>query len=367
MPPPPQTPESTDAQRLLETLTDNSFPAWYRKRVSRANIESGHAAYNTPNSEKPPTRYSPSQLLGCHRKHYYQYHNAPEERADPHGIYWSGTRFEEDLALPYLRDMAAEHTAYIQNSIWVDYDVETDTGPLTIRGLTDPVIVDDQGVPILPTEIKTKSKLQHQDAPDATHRAQLHAYLRGLSETYGTEVTQGAILYLSRTTLDARLFEITFDTGFWTETVLEWTETQTEYRLNGSLPPAEPRTEWECQYCPFRQRCGEGQRPVSDCGAIGFLPRFSKYPRAKILAYLAVDATRQLTPTLATHHPDLARQYPTGDWHCPRCAATYVWDGVEWDGDVTQPPRCPECSEEDSSVILSGPAPRTAAQPVEGQ
>jgi hypothetical protein len=62
-------------------------------------------------------------LLQCHRKLVYRKENAPAESEMAHGILWVGSRFEEDVVLPYLRDAVADDGLFVTNSLYVDFEL----------------------------------------------------------------------------------------------------------------------------------------------------------------------------------------------------------------------------------------------------
>lgn len=347
----------TTPELLLGNITAARFRTWYQERKYTQNIEAGTPYFNNAGFQPDPEQHSPSKLLRCHRRLFYQDNNAPEEEPDPEGIFWVGSKFEEEIVFPFLKREADNHDAYVQNSIWVDYSIETPAGDVQIKGTTDPVIVDEDAVPILPTEIKTKNSLSSVSSPNRTHRAQLHAYLVGLSKKFDVDLTTGVILYGSRQSFDVKVFRVEFDASFWTDEVLNWATEHTQYRISDDLPLAEPEVEWECNFCSYRERCGEGERHTSDSGTTGLLTRYTGYPREKLVEYLEVYPEAKLTPSLAFEHPDLSAKFGVYDWQCKRCDNTYEWDVPEWGGDVTQPPRCPDCFEGGLIELLCGPAP----------
>jgi len=351
----PSAQPSPDA--LLQGVTATQFKAWYQERQYTQNIEDGTPYFNESGYQPAPERHSPSKLLRCHRRQFYQDHNAPEEQPDLEGIFWVGSKFEEEIALPFLKHSVTNQETYVQNSIWVDYTVDTAAGDLQLKGETDPVIVDADATPILPTEIKTKRSVGDVSEPNRAHRAQLHAYLIGLSEKFDIDLTTGVILYGSRESLDIRAFRVDFDPEFWQDVVLEWAADHTEYRVSQELPPADAETDWECDFCVYRERCGQGDRHVSDSGPTGLLTRYTGYPREKLVEFLEAYPSAKLTPSLAFEFRDLASEHGVYDWECIRCDTAYAWDSVDWDGDVTQPPRCPDCSDAESFGWLRGPKP----------
>jgi CRISPR-associated exonuclease Cas4 len=343
--------------RLCEKMSAGSFESWYRKREYTKNIRQGTHYFNGPGKETSPERHSPSQLLQCQRKIAYRQQNAPEETSDPEGIFWIGSQFETEIAVPFLRDAVTGENEYVTNSIWIDFSVDTEAGELRIKGETDPVIVDVDAIPLVLTEIKTKQSVEELKAPNRHHRAQAHAYMKGLSEKHDRTVTDAIILYAGRTNLDIRSFHVEFDPYFWREVVLSWAAEHTEYRLRNELPPATPEYDWECQFCSYNERCGKGDTAFSDIGPTGLLPGVATYPKQKLVDYLDAHDNIALTPTLAHKFPELVDEYQVLDWHCRVCDATYRWDGIDWNSDAKDYPRCPDCADSEPIGMLGGPPP----------
>jgi len=236
----------TTINDVVTSVSNNGFSKWYDERQVQQNVLDGNPYFNGPSPPKPPDKHTPSKLLQCHRKATYARQNAPREGESPDGIFWIGSAFEEDIIVPYLQD-ATPDGLYVQNSLWIDDTVAVGNTTMQIRGATDPALVTADGAPVLLTEIKTTTAVEHLSAPKPHHKAQLHAYLHGLNDEYDYPVTEGLIIYASRKTLDIRAFQVTFDQGFW-QTVTEWMAAQTEYEQTGDLPPAAPERDWECNY-----------------------------------------------------------------------------------------------------------------------
>lgn len=326
-----------------DQIGSESFAEWYREREWERNIREGQPYFNGPPSVPPPEKHSPSQLLQCHRKVYYRQENAPAEQEEPEGIFWTGNQFEEDVAVPYLRHVVGDN-AYVRNSMWVDFEEETEAAPVRFKGETDPCIVNRESEPLLVTEIKTKDEVDHLDGPNRHHRTQVHAYLRGLSEKHDRDMDEAVVIYGSRTTMNVRAFRVEFDDAFWRE-VVEWAAEHTEYRDEGELPPADPEYGWECRFCDYRHRCGRSDEPYSDEGVRGFLPGFADYPRERVAEYLRAHDGAKLTPTLAREYPDLADKHGVRCWSCPSCETDFTWREIDHDSGPGEAPVCPECAD----------------------
>ena len=340
---------------LLDNITATRFKKWYQNREFRQNIRDGKPYFNGPSSVPPPERHSPSKLLQCHRKVYYRQENAPEEQDDAEGILWTGRRIEEDVVLPFLQDVVSTDQTYVRNSMWIDFTVEVQGNELRVKGVTDPVLVDKESNPLLPTEVKTTSSIEYKDSPDRRHRAQLHAYLAGLSAEHDRSLTGGVVIYVSRETFEIKVFHVEFDAEFWNKTVMSWANTHTEYRLDDELPPAQPEVDWECEYCSYRERCGKGDRPHADKGPRGFLPGVASYPRNKVEAHLKAHDGVKLTSTLAEEYPELTQKYDVKMWQCPSCTTSFRNSEISAEPGTGSRPLCPNCIQDELIVELTSP------------
>lgn len=339
---------------LFERLASSSLQEWNKQRRWKKNIREGQSYFNGPSDVTHPRKHSPSQLLKCKRKSFYKRLNAPEETDDPMGIFWIGSRLEEDLVMPFLEETVAETDQYVTNSIWIDFIVQTDVGKVRLKGATDPVIVTEDAEPILPFEIKTKRSVDDLRSPNGHHRAQVHAYLKGLSKKYDSTIDEAVLLYVSRADLDIQPFRVKFNQDFWKQTILPWITDVTAHQLKKELPPAEPEYDWECHYCPYKERCGEGDREYENEPPTGLLPLFD-YPRCNLAGYLEVHGEK-LTPHVAHQYPELADQFGVYDWTCSGCDVAFDWKELSPRQD--SPPRCPRCSEEGTIRFVSGPKPK---------
>lgn len=343
--------EPLTTDELLDRLSAERYREWYQERQWRQNIENGQPYFNGSGTVPNPERHSPSQLLQCHRKMLYRQENAPAEQPDPRGIFWFGTRFEEDLLFPFLDRAVTGTETYVQNSIWIDFTVETAAGELQIKGSTDPVIVDSDAVPILPTEVKTKSSVDNVTEPNRHHRAQVHAYLVGLSRKFDQNFSDAVLIYGGREALELKTFHVEFDADFWNNVVVEWAAQHTQYRVDDELPPAEPEYDWECRFCSYRVRCGKGDSSHQDHGPSGLLLGYDRYPREAVAEYLDGHPDEALTPSLARKYPNLVEEYSVTNWYCDKCSSEVGWDEVDPSGD----PLCPNCADNDEMSSLSLP------------
>lgn len=341
---------------LIDRISGAAFDEWYQEREWARNIRNGTPYFNGPSSVPAATRHTPSRLLQCHRKVAYRQTNAPAEEAAPDGIFWAGRRFEHDLVVPYLREAVVGDNLYVVNSLWIDITIDTPAGELRFKGVTDPCIVDREGTPVLHTEVELTRSVTGMTTPNRHHRAQVHAYMRGLTEKHDRAIDDAVIIYGSRQTMDVTTFRESFDPEFWQD-VVRWARTHTEYREAGDLPPADPEYGWECDYYSYAHRCGETDREYGDVGISGLLPLFAEYPRDELREYLQAHEDARLTPTLAREYPELAATYGAYEWSCPGCGGAFAWDAVDWNGDPDHPPVCPECAADGTLLTLTEPQP----------
>jgi hypothetical protein len=77
----------TSPAEIVEQIDAEGLEEWYREREFARNIRDGQLYFSGPSQVPDPERHSPSQLMQCHRKIVYRQENAPEETADPEGIF----------------------------------------------------------------------------------------------------------------------------------------------------------------------------------------------------------------------------------------------------------------------------------------
>lgn len=341
--------------QFVGTVSNKSFKEWYRQREFEANILEGKSYFNGSSPVPEPSRHRPSKLLRCHRYVHYHRQNAPKETKEPLGTFWFGSEFEEQVVVPFLRAIVDEDQ-YVTNSVWIDETVVVDDGvELTVKGVTDPVIVTAEANPLIVTEVKTSSSVEYRDSPSPHHRAQLQSYLFALNNEYDHDIS-GLLLYWGKESLDLKAFREPFDGEFWYDEVVPWMTEVTRYEQDDELPPASPLYEWECEYCPFRHRCGKSDKPFSDVNARGFLP-LTSYPKDRVKEHLAAHDELSLTPTLAHKFPELADRVDVYPWSCHVCNAEFDWDTLEPET-IGDAPFCPTCVSNDALVHVSGPDPK---------
>lgn len=391
------------ASSLRENLTAHQFSDFHQQNERDRNAEEGYGdTRNDPSHTPADNHHSPSQSLNCHRMQYYDSRNAPREGGLPHGIFKFGHDFEA-YAQTFIEQEVAPDEAVIRNVEQIDFEVDG----LHYSGSTDPVAFDSDGDPVALFEVKTVGDIYfvEENGVNERHKAQAHIYARGLEEKYGLESPPPIFfIYGDREELDVAMYEVAFDVEFWEDTVLDWGQTNTEYRRNDELPPTvDSDKEYMCGYCDYAERCGnyepDSPSPHADeyvqnmddywwddtiatsiqnttekLSPTGFLP-LKKYPEEAVVSHLVTYPDVSLTPTLATQYPALVadsehednpnrdheqeqnrldRLYgasPTrdvSDWACPTCMQSFSHDQFHWDGDFDSRPTCPDCPDDNS-------------------
>lgn len=353
----PTPPTSSQTVPLADELTSVQFRTWWRNRLNRRHKAEGYPERAEIDHTPPAATISPSDLLGCHRWHYYSTRNAPSEEDTPHGTFEAGRRYE-DIVESFIRS-AAPSECLVENTVSIDFEVEVvgeGTG-LSISGTTDPVVYTQRGDPLLLTEVKQTDGLSYikDDGPYTRHRAQAHAYARGLqANSARSSPPPICYAYGSRDTLEFHPVFEQFDHAFWEETVIPWVIQNAESQAKDELPPpVDDDKQYMCQYCSFSNRCSHpdpGPRPtrvdnlvddLSESGqpespyasvtdiigdvefwwseqndpnvvnkappspAKGFVP-CHRYSESAVISHLATHESVRLTPTVAAQYPFLA-------------------------------------------------------------
>lgn len=408
-------------ERYRNDITGRNFEAWHRNFEARRNLEEGYGtSRNNPASAPDDNRHSPSSLLQCHRKIYYRSKNAPREYPMPHGVFIMGHFIEEEVVEPWLRERVIAEDEFIGNAGHVDFTEDTESGQsLRFGGSHDPTITDVQGHTLALTEVKSTGSDPHWiDKIKDHHKAQAHAYMKGLKQKDDplTEYPPAFVIYVQKESLEVFPFFLEFDEDFWQNTVVDWAEQNSGYRVNNILPDSTPymgqdenhtkNSTFECDYCDYRNRCGNYNKrdkehkyddtlPTNGSGVVtetfhdqvkkGFLP-LKVYPEDAVVGHALAYTDVKLTPTIAANYPEMVNnpsarlksriadrnqettmkkkfgsipKRDVHDWVCPDCDTTYDFEEFDWwEGDVDNAPYCDHCQEtNDDYVSLRGPVP----------
>lgn len=388
---------------VRETLSERRFQDWHLKQEQKRNKREGYDdTRNDPTHMPDETDHSPSNILNCHRMSYYDAYNAPREDTLPYGIFKFGHDFEAYVE-SYLETQLSDTELTVDNVIEIDYEYEG----LSIAGTTDPVIFDSTGTPVALFEVKATKNTHYvrNGGVKERHLAQAHAYAKGLVEKFDLESPPPIFfVYGGREDLDVAFFEESFDTEFWSDTIVPWMHEDTSLRSQNELPPGvdpDGPKSFMCGYCDYAERCGnynpssespdgdtyvenvdeywwddtiatDFQNTVSDFPAFGFVP-LKQYPEDVVVSHLASYPDVKLTPTVANQFPEfvvgndtevpsrvkdvygVAPEREVTDWVCEKCMNSFAFEQFDWDGDFDELPSCPDCSSDDA--VLRGAKP----------
>ena len=339
------------AKSIVEAISSEDFGIWKKQREIQNKIESGNSIL-----KKSDQTNTCSKLLQCHRKLIYRENNSPAENTVANEILWYGGHFEENLLLPYIRQKLSEKGLYVASSVYIDFSYTLEENTLQFTGVTDPVIINKKGDPILATEIKTKKSIKYTDEPSEHHVAQLYTHLLGISLKFDVKVDRGLLIYASRRSHRLKIFTVKFDAFFWERRVGSWIAEHTKYRRLNQLPPPDSEFNWECDLCSFKQRCGKGELSYENVGTFGLLDNYSGYKESQLIDYLEAHNAK-LTPTLAQQYSELGERYGVYDWYCKTCNNFVTWKNEHANSNADEL-LCPSCAEINTLSSLSDPTPK---------
>lgn len=375
--------QSVPTPELDGHLDSQQFDDWVAQRDTEQNVRAGYGQVrNRPEVSRPAVVVSPHRLLTCKRKSEYERQNAPAEDPAPKGVFYVGHQIEE-LIEEYL-DAQASADGIVVNGLHVRFQAENG---VYFDGQTDPVLVDRGGLPHRLFEVKSTNNIDYvRDRPQDRHRAQAHAYAKGLQSRYGlSSAPPITLVYVDKESLEIKFHSESFDEEFWSNTVLTWAAKLVDASAGEHLPPTvEPEREWLCGYCEYKERCGNHEpdspaptlmNSVEDQSHKGFLPLI-RYPEPAVVEHLKSNPDVDLTPTVATAHPMFvtgetvperaSRRYgnvpqrEVHNWVCDR-GHEFEYEAVNWDGSLASPPHCPRCADDGADELLRGPRPAELA------
>ncbi len=178
--------------------------------------------------------YYPHTIGKCPLKYYY--------------VYTSGEKPAlEGKSLNYVTVGKIAHTI-IQNALQksgyeVEKEFELRLDDFTIKGRADAVYM---GLPTHVVEIKTTRDFPSEIYHD--HKLQAHIYMKAFNADFTI------FIYVRRDDFSRRYYRLDFDERLYEEAV-EWVRSLHESLVSGVPPKPKPLAPYECNGCPYRDRC----------------------------------------------------------------------------------------------------------------
>lgn len=219
-----------------------------------------------PDKDKEIGVYYPSEASMCVRQAYYSYFEKPHYDLETHKAFSIGNALHE-----LIQSALAKNEDYIVKNEVPDLIYKDELTGLEIHGRLDSLIENKQTGKLDLIEIKTIANPKY--APIKEHYEQLNYYL------YFYQEADGHLLYINKSKKnysdsdyitfkeipDSNETPIKFNKELF-DNLLKRIRILNEYLTQKQLPYPEAKLSsdmhWQCDYCPFRQKCDreEGEK-----------------------------------------------------------------------------------------------------------
>ena len=192
-------------------------------------------------------RYYPSECGSCLRKVWYSYKYPQELKPDLIRIFEMGNILHDFV----VEVLMSKKTPDIELLKW-EFPVKLDMKDFKVSGRVDDLILIKASGKTYLVEVKSCRFLKYIKKPQNHHLMQIQLYM------HATGIHNGILLYIEKSGLQSKVFEIKFDADVVKEALNRFNELH-DCLITNNIPEAEARVkkdiEWMCNLCEYRDRC----------------------------------------------------------------------------------------------------------------
>jgi CRISPR/Cas system-associated exonuclease Cas4 (RecB family) len=193
-------------------------------------------------------RYYPSEIGSCIRKVWYTYNYPMEVRPELRRVFELGDILHDFI----VEVLKSEKTATDIELLEAEMPFKLPFNDFVISGRIDDLLLLKAGGKKVLVEVKSCKNVRMIKSPMPHHKIQLQFYM------YATQVHDGVLLYVDKSTLQTRSFSVMFSPKQ-AKRILNKFRALHKHLTNGGLPAAEAKkqkeTKWMCNYCEYREKC----------------------------------------------------------------------------------------------------------------
>ena len=197
-------------------------------------------------------RYYPSEIGKCIRKTWYSYNHPHVVEPELLKIFEAGNLMH-DFVADVLR---SEKTPEVE-LLKVEMPLRFENEQFVVSGRIDDVILLKMEGRLVLVEVKSTKNISFVKRADRAHEMQLQFYMRA------SGIYNGIILYIDKTNLQTKMFEIKFDEKNGNQ-IIERFESLHKHLTEKKLPVAEAKQsvdmKWMCRFCEYKERCDEDKK-----------------------------------------------------------------------------------------------------------
>lgn len=197
-------------------------------------------------------RYYPSEVGNCMRKVWYSYKYPQEIEPDLRKIFEVGN-IMHGFVVEVLKSGRNREVELLKS----EFPFRIEEKNFTVSGRVDDLIlVKESGKNVL-VEVKSCKNILAVKKPQPSHIVQLQFYM------HATGVHNGIILYIDKSNLQSKIFEIPHTENRGHEIMERFEELHT-CLTNNNLPVAEAKdeedTKWMCRFCEYEEKCNKDEK-----------------------------------------------------------------------------------------------------------
>jgi len=197
-------------------------------------------------------RYYPSEIGSCIRKVWYTYRYPTEIEPKLRRIFELGDILH-DFIVQVIKSEKTPEVELLQSEMPFKIPFED----FVISGRVDDLmLLKADGMKIL-VEVKSCKSLKMVKKPMEHHKTQIQLYM------YATQVHNGMLLYIDKSTLETKSFSVKFSQKR-AKQILNKFRALHKHLVKDGLPVPEAKkrkeTKWMCGYCEYKKKCDKDEK-----------------------------------------------------------------------------------------------------------
>ncbi len=197
-------------------------------------------------------RYYPSEIGRCIRKTWYSYNHPHVVEPELLKIFEAG-----NLMHDFVADVLKSEKTPEVELLKVEMPLRFENAKFVVSGRIDDVILLKMEGKLVLVEVKSTKNVSFVKKANRAHVMQLQFYMRA------SGIYNGVILYIDKTNLQTKMFEIKFDEKNGNQIIKRF-ESLHKHLIEKKLPVAEAKKtedmKWMCKFCEYKERCEENKK-----------------------------------------------------------------------------------------------------------
>lgn len=203
---------------------------------------------------KPKTvgKYYPSEIGSCIRKLWYSYKYPLKVEPDLLKIFEVGNILH-GFVTEVLKSEKNKEVKLLKS----EFPFKMHEKDFEVSGRVDDLLLIKSDSKQLLVEVKSTKNVEHIKSPQSHHRTQLMFYM------YALQIHDGIILYVDKSNLQSKSFEVKFDNDEAEKILEKFSELHKDLK-DEILPIDEAKKNvdmmWMCNYCEYKSKCDKNEK-----------------------------------------------------------------------------------------------------------